>query len=167
MLDRSTNPAFHSILTKKCLLDKELNKAYSQSRNMIPVNLTAVVVSAVAAMGVGFLWYSETVFGKRWMRLEGLDKNKPDKSGMAGKFGLMFATTLISAYILSLFIHYAGATGWILGAKTGLWAWLGFVMPAGLGNHLFSRKPFELFLVQTGHHLTGLLVIGAVLGAWR
>lgn len=157
----------NTILTKNCLLDKKPNKAYSQNKNMIPVNLTAVLVSGVAAMGVGFLWYSEAVFGKRWMRLEGLDKNKLDKSEMAKKFGLMFLATLISGYILSLFIHYAGATGWILGAKTGLWAWLGFVMPAGLSNHLFSRKPFELFLVQTGHHLAGLLVMGAILGVWR
>lgn len=134
---------------------------------MISVNLTAVLVASIVAMGVGFAWYSEAVFGKRWMKLEGLDKSKLDKSGMAQKFALMFLATLISAYILSLFIHYAGAAGWILGAKTGLWAWLGFVMPAGLGNHLFSKKPFELFLVQTGHHLTGLLLMGAIIGAWR
>lgn len=130
---------------------------------MIPVNLTAVVVSSVAAMLLGFAWYSEAFFGKRWIRLEGLDKAKLDKS----KFALMFLASLISAYILSLYIHYAGATGWVLGAKTGLWAYLGFVMPAGLGNHLFSRKPFVLFLVQTGHHLAGLLLMGAIIGAWR
>lgn len=134
---------------------------------MIQVNLTVVLVSSIAAMGLGFAWYSETVFGKRWMKLEGLDKSKLDKSGMMQKFGLMFLVTLISAYILSLYIHYAGASGWVLGAKTGFWAWLGFVMPAGLGNHLFSRKPFEHFLVQTGHHLAGLLLMGAIIGAWR
>lgn len=134
---------------------------------MIPVNLTAVLVAATAAMGVGFAWYSDAVFGKRWMKLEGLDKSKLDKRGMLQKFALMFAATLISAYILSLYVHYAGASGWVLGAKTGLWAYLGFVMPATLGNHLFSRKPFEHFLVQTGHYLAGLLVMGAIIGAWR
>lgn len=133
---------------------------------MIQVNLIAVVVASATAMGVGFIWYSERVFGRQWMKLEGLDKDKLDKSGMGKKFATMFLATLVSAYILSLFIHYAGAYSLFLGAKTGLWAWLGFVMPTGLANHLFSKKPMPLFYLQTGHHLAGLIVMGAILGSW-
>lgn len=133
---------------------------------MIQVNLISVVVASVASMGVGFVWYSEKVFGKTWMKLEGLDKDKLDKSGMAKKFATMFLATLVSAYILSLFTHYAGANNLVLGAKTGLWAWLGFVMPTGLANHLFSQKPMPLFYLQTGHHLAVLIVMGAILGNW-
>lgn len=133
---------------------------------MIQVNLPAVVVASVAAMGVGFVWYHPKVFGNQWMKLQGLSEQNLDKSGMGMKFGIMFLATLVSGYILSIFIHYAGAYNLMLGAKTGLWAWLGFVMPAGLANHLFSQKPLKFYLIQTGHHLAGLLVMGAILGSW-
>lgn len=134
--------------------------------NLIQVNLPAVVVASVVAMGVGFVWYHPKVFGDQWMKLQGLSKQDLDKSSMGMKFGIMFLATLVSGYILSIFIHYAGAYNLILGAKTGLWVWLGFIMPAGLANHLFSRKPLKFYLIQTGHHLTGLLIMGAILGSW-
>lgn len=133
---------------------------------MIQVNLTAVVAASAAAMAVGYLWYSSFLFGKLWMKLEGLSKETMKTSGMAKTYLIMFMATLVSGYILSLFIHYAGAFTLVNGAKTGLWAWIGFVLPTGLANHLFSKKPLQLFLLQTGHHLAGLLVMGAILATW-
>lgn len=133
---------------------------------MIQVNLPAVVVSSIVVMGVGFAWYSKALFGNRWMKLMDISGDKADMKGMGKTFGIVFLTTLISGYILSLFIHYAGAYSLILGAKTGLWAWIGFVMPTTLANHLFTKKPFELYLIVAGHHLVGLLIMGAILGAW-
>lgn len=131
---------------------------------MIQVNLPAVVGASIASMGIGFAWYSKALFGKAWMKLEGIEK--PDKSGMGKTFALIFITTLISAYVLSIFIHYAGAYTLINGAKTGLWAWLGFAVPIELGDILFHKKPFKLFLIKSGHTLVGLLAMGAILAIW-
>lgn len=131
--------------------------------NLIQVNLTGVVVASVAAMGVGFAWYSPKMFGREWMKLKGVSGERRDKTAMLKVFIPIFLTTLMSAYILSLFMHYAGAFTIINGAKTGLWAYLGFVLPMGLANHLFSKKPFKLFLIESGHYLVGLLVMGGVL----
>lgn len=117
---------------------------------MIQVNLTAVVIASAAAMGVGFVWHS--VFGE-----------KMNISSMGKVFSSIFLATLVSAYILSIFIHYAGAYTAILGAKTGLWAWLGFVMPTTLANHLMSKKPLRLYLLQAGHYLIELMLMGAIL----
>lgn len=130
---------------------------------MIQVNLLAIVIASLAAMGVGFIWYSQAVFGKLWMKLEGRPMTGP---GMEKIFAILFLATLISAYILSIFIHYAGAYGWFLGAKTGLWAWLGFVMPMTLANHLFSKKTLQLYMLQAGHHLIALMIMGAILAVW-
>lgn len=133
---------------------------------MIQVNYVAVTIASVAAMGVGFVWYSKALFGNQWMKLQGLSDDTM-KSGMAKTFVIVFVVTLISAYILSLFIHYAGAYSLVNGAKTGLWAWLGFVMPTTLANHLFSsHKSAQLYLIVAGHHLVALMVMGAILASW-
>ena len=51
--------------------------------------------------------------------------------------------------------------------QVGLWAWLGFIFPVSLGASLCSGKDkglvWLLFLVQTGHSLIGILVMGAIL----
>lgn len=135
-------------------------------RNLIQVNLAAVVVASVAVMGVGFAWYSKVLFGNKWMKLTGRSEGQMDKSGMVKTFGITFLVTLLSAYVLAIFIHYAGAFTLINGAKTGLWAWLGFVMPTTLANHLFSKEPHELYAIVAGHHLVGLLIMGAILAVW-
>lgn len=124
-----------------------------------------MVVSSVASMGIGFVWYSKALFGKEWMRLVGMSENA-DKSGMGMIFTKVFILTLVSAYVLSIFIHYAGAYSLMNGAKTGLWAWLGFILPTGFANHQFTKKPMKLFLIDTGHFLVAYMVMGAILGAW-
>lgn len=133
---------------------------------MIQVNLTAVVVASVAAMGVGFAWYSNSLFGKQWIKANNLSGPKMDKNEMVKTFGITFMMTLVSAYILSLFIHYAGAYTLFNGAKTGLWAWIGFVVPTTLANSLFLKRSMQAYVIEAGHHLVGLLVMGAILAAW-
>ena len=40
---------------------------------MVHVNYWAVLVAAVAVVGLGWLWYSPLLFFKPWMRLRGMD----------------------------------------------------------------------------------------------
>jgi len=135
-------------------------------RYLIQVNLTAVAVASAVSMGVGFAWYSNAMFGKQWIKANNLNGPKISKNEMIKTFGITFVVTLVSAYILSLFIHYAGAYTLLNGAKTGLWAWIGFVVPTTLANALFLRRSMPAYLIEAGHHLVGLLVMGAILASW-
>lgn len=47
---------------------------------LIQVNFVGIVVASIAAMAVGYFWYSNMVFGKRWMKLQGLSENTMNKS---------------------------------------------------------------------------------------
>ena len=130
--------------------------------NLIQVNYVAVVLSAVAAMIVGSIWYGP-LFGKAWMKLVGISKDDVKKSEMPKLYGIMFVGALVEAYVLSHFIHYAGAYTLVLGAKTGLWAWLGFVATVMIGNYMFSKKPIKLFYIDAGYALVNLMVMGAII----
>ena len=86
-------------------------------------------------------------------------------------FGIMFAGTLMGAFVFALFIRGLHAYTAVEGMQVGFWAWLGFLFPVVLGASLFRGKEkdlvWSLFLIQAGHSLAGMLVMGAILGMWR
>lgn len=133
---------------------------------MIQVNYLAVLLAGVAAMFVGFLWYGKMLFGASWMKLTGVTMEDAKKGNMPLLYGLMFAGALLEAYVLSHFVHYAGAFTLFNGMKTGAWAWLGFVAPVMMGNYMFAGKPMKLFYIDAGYALVNLLIMGAIIATW-
>lgn len=133
---------------------------------LLPVNYLAVLVCAVSSMMIGFVWYSKAVFGVRWTKLTGISESDMKKVGVK-VYGLMFVASLVMAWILAHYIHYAEAFDVVNGVKTGIWAWIGFVIPTSLANHLFSKKPNQLYYIDAGYHLVNLMLMGAILSVWR
>ena len=136
--------------------------------NLLGVNLVYVLLAAVAAMVVGFVWYSPLLFAKPWMLAMGYDPN--DKAGLeemrkgAGKsYGVAFLASLASAFVLGKIVVVTTVTTLPYGLKVGFAMWLGFVATVQLTDTLFGRKPFKLFLINTGYQLTCYLVMGAIL----
>lgn len=131
---------------------------------LIQVNLLAVLIAAMAAMGIGSIWYGP-LFGKTWMKLIGISKDDVNKKEMPKLYGIMFLASLVEAYVLSHFIHYAGAVGLVLGAKTGLWAGLGFVATTMIGNYMFAKRPMKLYYIDAGYALVNLVIMGAIIAS--
>lgn len=131
---------------------------------MIAVDLTAVAIAGVSAMVTGGIWYGP-LFGKDWMKLVGIRKEDIKKGEMPKMYGVMFAASLVEAYMLSIFIHYAGAYTLFDGIKTGVWVWIGFVGTVMLGNYMFSKKPMKLFFIDSGYALVNLMVMGAIIAS--
>jgi len=135
------------------------------------INLLGVLVAAVSTMVVGFLWYSPLLFAKPWVREMGYDMN--DKAKMeemkksAGPaYAGSFVASLLSAFMLALFLHWTRTENWQFGALIGFHVWLGFVATVQLTGVLFMRQSMKLFAINTGYQLVCYLVMGAILGAW-
>ena len=131
------------------------------------VNYLAVLVAAVAAYGIGFLWYGP-LFGKKWMALMKVsdkDIEKAKQKGMAKSYAITFVTTLVTAYVLAWFVAYVGMTP-AGGAMTGALIWLGFMATSGVGMVLWDNKPWALYALNMGHSLLSLVVMGLIVGAW-
>ena len=131
----------------------------------ILINYWAVVGATVAAMVVGALWYGP-LFGKQWRKLancaEG-EKHKGAGQAMAGQL----VATLLTAYVLAHFAHYANANSVLGGAKLGVWVWLGFVVTTQVQGVLFERKPRALFFINASNMLLTLLLMGMIIAVWR
>ncbi len=136
----------------------------------VPINFVAILLSGVAMMVVGFLWYSPMLFGKAWMKLSGLSMSdmKGAKKEMPKIYGISFVASLLTAYVLrhsavqgAAFYNMTGVAPHLMAA---FWSWLGFVMPVQLTGWLFEKKPLNLFAINTGYQLVSMLVMGVILG---
>jgi hypothetical protein len=140
--------------------------------HFLGVNLWAVLVSALATMGVGFVWYSPALFAKPWTILMGYDPNDKAKLAEMQKsagpsYMMSLVASLMSALVLGKIIEVSGTAGAVDGLKIGLVVWLGFVTTVQFTNALFSRQPNKLYMINTGYQAVCYVAMGAILGAWR
>jgi hypothetical protein len=127
-------------------------------------NWLGIVVAAVVAMIIGFIWYSPALFGKQWMKLSGVSQSNASKmmKNPVNMIG-MFIAVIISALVLQLFIIHSAITTVTGGIALGFLVWLGFVATSNFGMAAMSGKPWSLYIIQNVHLLIGLVVMGAIL----
>src|ERR1039458_5755735 len=136
------------------------------------VNLWAVLVSGLATMVVGFVWYSPLLFARPWMVLMGYDAGARGELAEMQKsagpsYMLSLVCSFVSAAVLGKIITVATINTPLYGMKVGLAVWLGFVTTVQLTSALFSRQPAKLYAINTGYQLVCYLAMGAIIGAWR
>jgi hypothetical protein len=136
------------------------------------INLLAVLVAAIATMMVGFLWYSPLLFAKAWMREMGYDPNDKAKTEEMKKsagpaYGGSFLASLVSAFILALFLHWLRVESLHFGLMVGFHVWLGFVATVQFTSALFTKQSMKLFAINTGYQLVCYLAMAAILAVWR
>ena len=133
----------------------------------------AVVIAAVAAQVLGFLWYGP-LFGKKWMSLMKFtdkDMEKAKEKGMAKTYLMSFVASLVTAAVLSqlvgpfltVFGAYTGFSA-LTGAAGGALVWLGFVATKSLSSVFWEGKSWKLYFLNTAYDLVNLLLMGAIVG---
>jgi hypothetical protein len=127
------------------------------------VNWLAVLVAAASGFVIGSLWYGP-VFGKVWMRLTGMTKEKGAQANMAVTFGGAYVLNLIAALgIATVSVDHAGV---MFALHVGLLGAFFFVAPALGVIYLFEQQPFRLWLVNAGYQVVNFTAMGAIIGAW-
>ncbi len=127
------------------------------------INLLAVVVAAIVGFVIGGVWYAPPVSGNAWLKLLG---KRREEIGKPGQIAGIFVLTLITAFVLAVFIGYAGAKTALDGAIIGLWTWFGFNLTETAGTVMYEGKPIKLLAINAGLGFVIFLVMGAILGAW-
>ena len=129
---------------------------------MFVTNLWAIPVAAIAAMALGFLWYSPVLFGKTWAKAKGL---KLDMKPNPMLFIWQFIAEVAVASVLALLILASGATrvsgGTLIGFYVGL-----IVACVLFTGTLFGGGKRTVFIIDASHFLAVLVVMGAILGAF-
>jgi hypothetical protein len=127
------------------------------------VNLLAVVIAAVVVFVTGGAYWAflGPAFSKR------LGRPSEDARPTPAQLSIAFVTRVVVAYFLAAFSGWAAVKGIGGGAEIGFLAWLGLVLPFLIGQAAFERKPWQTVVVALPEVLTGYVVMGAIVGAWR
>ncbi len=128
------------------------------------INYAAVIVSAVAYWMLGGLWYG-LLFTVPYRELENLGV-MPTGMNAALPYIVTFLLDLVIAAAVATVCRWRNANTAGRGMAVGLLLWIGVVGPITFTTHLYEMRPLELFEINEFYPLTGLCLMGAILGAW-
>ena len=126
------------------------------------INYLAIVIAAAAGFITGGVWYG--VLGNAWAQAQG--KTKDDFKPEPKPFIIAIISQLIMAYVLSGLIGHLGDVTLFRGVVSGLFVWAGFIATTLATNHGFQHAKLSLTLIDGGHWLAVLLIMGGIIGAF-
>ena len=141
--------------------------------DMSSINWLAVLVAGISAFVLGGVWYSPALFGKAWMKENKMTMEQVQAGNKAKIFGWAFLLSLVMAANLGMFLAdpkqpCPGAPvtdiswGAIAGFLAGIWVFCGIAMVA-----LFEHKTARYIFIKGGYCVLALVLMGAIIGAWR
>ena len=130
------------------------------------VNYLAVVVAAVVALVIGFIWYSPRVFGNRWMAYLGTTQAQLGNPGPTGMLVGVVAS-LVNASVLALLALNLGGKSVTDGVLLGVLAWLGFMATITAAQISFEKKSWGLWVLNNAHNLLVQVIMAAIVTGWR
>ncbi|RPI33776.1 MAG: DUF1761 domain-containing protein [Chloroflexota bacterium] len=130
--------------------------------NLTDINLLSVLVAGISHTVIGLIWFMPKLFGNAWVELTKKDLKPASQWIWAG-----FTGHLVMALVLAVLVNLAGATTIFGGIAVAFLAWIGFIVTLEIGELIWEKIPFRLFLIRIGNQLVGLSVAGAILAVWR
>lgn len=132
-------------------------------------NYLALFIAAAVAWLFGAIYYS--VLSKPWLAANGmtLDECKAQNAGKsaaakAAPFVLCFVAEFIMAWTLYGILVHLNMFTVRAGLISGAFCWFGFVLTSMGVTNAFPGRKVMLTVIDTGHWLGVLLIIGAILG---
>ena len=134
------------------------------------MNYLAILIAAIVGWLAGAGWYM--ALSKPWMAAQGWQRKEdtPRMEGFASAapFIISFVAELIMAWILAGAIGHLGPGQATIrnGIISGAILWFGFVATTITVNNAFSGRKPMLTIIDAGHWLLVLVLMGAVIGAF-
>lgn len=137
--------------------------------NMMPtgINHLATIVAALAAFGATFVWFT-VLFRAAYLAGLGKTQEELDRGpSMVEATILQFIGFVLAAYAIAWLIALTERSTLGGGLTIALVAWLGFVLAVVVPMYAFQAFSYNFSAIVVGGYLVALLIIGAIIGAWR
>lgn len=134
------------------------------------LNHLAIFLAAVAGWLTGAAYY--TALAKPWVASHGktLEAFKAEQAARKGTvhawlpFALAFVAEFVMAWVLAGMVGHLGSVTVRSAVISGLFVWAGFVVTTMLVNNAFGGRRYMLTLIDAGHWLAVIVVMGVVIG---
>lgn len=133
---------------------------------MPQVNTLAVLVAALAAFGLGSLWYSPMLFSKPWMAENAwtMEKHKADPPAMARLLAIAFGCALIAAYAMAVLLVPLQHHSLEIGLRRGFAAGVCWMAASLASTYAIEARSMRHWLINAGYYVAQFTLMGAVLG---
>jgi len=136
------------------------------------INVLAIIVAALAGFGFGAVYYM--TLSRPWMNASGWSAEEQAAKAKAGMgaskapFIIAIVANLVMAWVLAGLIGHLGPGQTTIrnGLISAGFCWLGFVITTQSVNYAFGGRKSSLTVIDGGHWLGVLLIMGAVIGAF-
>lgn len=130
------------------------------------INWFAVVISASVGMLIGAFWYSDFLFGKLWMKLNGIKKKDTEKPGAEVALIVSLMTLLITSATVAVLIDVLKISGAWSGLLFGVLLASGLLVTNNGMHKLYEQRQFSLFAITAVGDILTLATIGVILAVW-
>jgi hypothetical protein len=128
------------------------------------VSLRVVLAAAVVTMVTsGIFW---VVLASPLIKLLGGDPQQVSSQLPFSGLLVGFLGRIVIAYVLAVFLRYAGARGILTGVALACLACLGFAITLYIGEAAFGELPWPTIAVGSVQVLIDFAVMGAIIGWW-
>ena len=155
------------------------------------MNITPIIVAALATLPVGFVWYGP-LLGKAWMKENNFTEAELKNGNMLKIFGLTVLFSFFIAFFIPNFaIHQMGVFQLVGGDTTnpnyitmmeshgnafrsfkhgalhGFMASVLFAFPVIAINGLFERKSWKYIFIHSGYWAVCITLMAGIICAWK
>lgn len=136
---------------------------------LVDINYLAVMAATLITFALGALWYSRVLFGQRSRESPGASPGEPapPRTGAGQTYFVSLLCHLVTAVIVAVLMSLTGFGTLSQGLLLGFLIWLGCAAPLGLTGNVASEEGIGTWFIDTGYQLVSLLIMGAILGAFR
>ena len=136
---------------------------------MLPINLIAVLVSAIVAFVLGFLFHGP-IAGKLWMKLAKIQPTRNERfkdmiPQLLWNFLVQFVTAFVLAvmYLLASSSPYLHEKGMVGGVILAICLWLGFLVTSSSIEVIWMGRNYKLWLFEVVSSLIVMVTMGAII----
>jgi len=129
------------------------------------LNHLAVFVCAVAFFIWGAVWYT-LLFGGMYQNLAG--HGQSSAGNMAPQFVISFVMGWLLSYVTAIALRDSDNPNPVRhGIEFGVFFGVGIYATMTLINFAYEQRPYALWAINAGYVVTGMAIIGAIVGAWQ
>src|SRR3989338_10480774 len=133
------------------------------------INWWGVLAGGVIMMVLGMFWYSQLLFGKRFMQLMNVTDEsmcEEKQKGMGKIYTMAFISNLVMVMVLGFVLGSLSIFSVGDALRAAFWIWLGFIAAPSLSGVLFEGRKWGLYCINAGYSLAGLLLVATSFALW-